>query len=166
MKWIGILLLFLSSGGMGLYASQRLQNDVRRTEKLIALTEECSAYIRYQQPELDELIDILSTNPTYQEFHFLQSISENSNPYLMPSTIWNDAIENDTAVPLPTREILESLGQVLGTTDIEGQLSALELHRIQLQQVLSGCRERYQKQGKLYQSLGILAGCMLGVLLW
>ena len=166
MKWIGILLLFLSSSGTGIYASQNLRNDMRRTEKLIALTEECSAYIRYQQPELDELIDILSQNSAYQEFHFLRNISENKNPYLMPSAIWNEAIQNDNSVPVATREILESLGHILGTTDIEGQLSALELHRIQLQQILSGCRERYQKQGKLYQSLGILAGCMLGVLLW
>lgn len=166
MKWIGILLLFLASSGTGLYASQSLRNDVKRTENLITLTEECSAYIRYQQTELHELIDILSTNPTYQGFHFLREISENQNPYCTPSTIWSEAVQNDTAIPVKTREILESLGHILGTTDVNGQLSALELHRTQLQQTLSDYRERYQKQGKLYQSLGILTGCMLGVLLW
>lgn len=166
MKFIGILLLFLASSGAGLYASQSLRNDVRRTETLIALTEECSAYIRYQQPELDELIRILAQNSMYRDFAFLQNFCEQLNPCSEPSFVWCQAVRNDNAVPVQTKEILDSLGHVLGTTDVDGQLSALEMHRTQLQQALSICRERYQKQGKLYQSLGILTGCMLGIFLW
>ena len=62
------------------------------------------------------------------------------------------------------KEVLLELGEELGTTDLEGQLSALSQAHIQLQRFQDTYRVTYQKKGKLYRSLGLLAGLLLAVL--
>lgn len=58
------------------------------------------------------------------------------------------------------------LGEILGSTSLQGQLDQLNLlqKRLQLQQ--DAAAERYQTSGKLYQSLGLMGGLALVIILW
>lgn len=165
MKLTGILCIVLACAGAGAYASGRLRREVTAFEQLISLTESCAAYIRCQSPELDELMRTLAEQPSFGRFHFLKTVSEELSPGIPPSMIWNSAVCSDSSVPKSAKEILCSLGTVLGTTDTPGQLSAIELHCHRLQRAAEESRERSERQGKLYRSLGLLGGAMLAVLL-
>ncbi len=165
MRLLGLLCIVLACTGAGLYASAKLKRDARSMERLIALTEDCAALIRCQTPELDELLERLAAHPNYRCFAFLHEISTKLSPTAPPGMLWQRAVRADAAVPAQARDILCSLGNVLGTTDVDGQLAALELHRTQLRAMARESRERSTRQGKLYRSLGLLGGMMLAVLL-
>ena len=66
----------------------------------------------------------------------------------------------------PDRAIsLEELGEVLGRYDGDGQREALAHTRAELSRALEQAREAREKQGRMYQVLGITAGAFLVILL-
>ncbi len=165
MKLLGLFCILLACTGAGLYASARLKRETRAAELLMAWTEDCAACIRCQNTELRELLGQMAVHPNYSRFGFLKAVSEGLSPGTPPQEVWQRAVRSDPAVPARVQEILCSLGNVLGTTDTQGQLAALELHRIQLRAAAGESRERYTVQGKLYRSLGLLGGAAAVVLL-
>lgn len=164
MKLAGILCLVLACAGAGCYAAGRLRREVSAFEQLIRLTESAAAYIRCQAPELEDLLRLLSAE-CGGSFRFLAEVSEELGPDVPPAAVWRNAVRRDPVVPGAAREILYSLGEVLGTTDIPGQLSAIALHRSRLERAAADSRERCARQGKLYRALGLLGGAMTAVLL-
>ena len=60
---------------------------------------------------------------------------------------------------------LEELGEVLGRYDGDGQREALAHTRAELSRALEQAREAREKQGRMYQVLGITAGAFLVILL-
>ncbi len=164
MKLLGILLIAGACTGIGFLAEQRLRQETRAIEQLIVLLESTAAYIRCQSPELCDLL-LLLEGDCGGAFGFLHEVGEGLQPGISPSTLWSDAVKRDTSVPKAAREILCSLGSVLGTTDKAGQLSAIALHRERLLQAAGESRERTLRQGRLYRSLGMLGGAMAAVLL-
>ena len=163
MRLLGILLVAAACAGAGFLAAARLRRETIALERLILLTESASAYIRCQSPELADLLQLLADD--CGEFRFLTEIAAKLRPGVPPSALWREAVERDTAVPEAAKDILCSLGEVLGTTDKAGQLSALALHRERLLRAAGESRDRSLRQGKLYRSLGLLGGAMAVVLL-
>lgn len=162
MKLAGILCLVLACAGAGMYAARRLKREVAAFEQLIGLTEQCAAMIRCQSPELSELLRQLGE---MGQFRFPDMVRRGLSPGTPPGALWRSAVWNDSTVPKAAREMICSLGEVLGTTDVSGQLSAIALHRERLERAAEESRERCLRQGKLYQSLGLLGGALVAVLL-
>ena len=63
------------------------------------------------------------------------------------------------------RQILESLGGILGRYDGEGQAQALSLARAQLEQCLEAATAERARMGKVYGALGLAAGAFLVIVL-
>ncbi len=162
MKLVGLLCLVLACAGAGVYAAGRLKREVTAFEQLISLTEQCAAVIRCQSPELPELLRQLGD---MGQFHFPDVVRRGLSPGKPPVELWHNAVWSDSAVPKAARETICSLGEVLGTTDVSGQLSAIALHRERLERAAAESRERCLRQGKLYRSLGLLGGALVAVLL-
>lgn len=63
------------------------------------------------------------------------------------------------------REILSSLGTFLGSSDRDNQLKNLQLCQKRLEENLSAAKENRKTNGRLYQSLGVLGGLFLAIVL-
>ncbi len=165
MKWLGIICLFLMSTGIGLYASRQMRTRLKQTEQLVALLNDFSAHIRYQCTPLEELLYLFAKHPNYCDFSFLEQVSEGFSAETPPCTLWKNAVDADTAIVPKAKEILGTLGNVLGTTDMQGQLATLELHRGRMELLVIELKESCYKKGELYSRLGVLLGAMLAVML-
>ena len=64
------------------------------------------------------------------------------------------------------RELVWSLGGRLGYLDREMQLRQLELCEEETRRRLEDLRKEMPDKKKIYQSLGVLGGILLAVLLW
>lgn len=60
--------------------------------------------------------------------------------------------------------ILLAFGAALGTTDTQGQQSICALHCKMLEQNLTAARENQKRHGKLYTTLGVIAGLAVVIL--
>ncbi len=160
-----MLLLFCACSGAGFYAAHKLRSQAAHTEQLAALLGEFMTYIRYQCLPLEELLQLFAEHPNYSAFTFLSRTSREFCTAEPPGTIWHAAVEKDDAVVPQAKEILYTLGHALGTTDAEGQLAALTMHRAQMEALAADMKEGSHKKGTLYCQLGVLAGAMLALLL-
>lgn len=112
-----------------------------------------------------ETIEQISRNPDYKDFDFIAEIVELSDDNYNIHEIWEQSVEKSLILGKDEAEIMLSFGNMLGTSDISGQLSSIEIYKKRLEFLLSGLRKDYESKGKMYRSLGLLLGIMTGIVL-
>lgn len=91
--------------------------------------------------------------------------TENGAPF---SCAWRESIENDDELCRLLRSsvsYLARLGEDLGTTDLEGQLSCLTYYENIFQKELKEREEQNKKYSKLYPVLGTVLGIWAAILI-
>ncbi len=78
---------------------------------------------------------------------------------------WREAL-GEEGIEEEEREILLSLGPVLGTSPGEDQLRHLHLARERLSSLQHRLEEKLRREARLYRYLGFLGGCALALLFW
>ena len=63
------------------------------------------------------------------------------------------------------KDILKNLGKLLGKTDIEGQLSEIELTSSFLDSQIKKAEQERERNGKLYKTLGVITGIGIVIVL-
>lgn len=163
MKLFGCLLIAAVCGTGGMLAAQRLSQRVMQLRLLIQLLNDMMNLLRYTLPTVGDLLLTLAAQPCYQTLFFLTDAAETPSHAPFPDC-WQRALELH---PLPQEEqtILLQVGNTLGSTDLDGQLSALSLCREQLQSLLLRAEAGQQSRSTLYRSMGLLTGLFLVILL-
>jgi stage III sporulation protein AB len=127
-----------------------------REESLRELTRvfsEMALLIRYRALPVKELFTELS------RYEFIRRISESGREN------WMTVTDELTELEEPERSVVKSIGLSLGASDIDGQLSMLEVNARLLAKYGDEAHEQYMKKGKLYRSFGILAGLFAAILM-
>lgn len=79
---------------------------------------------------------------------------------------WEYAVQNSkTSLHKEDLKIIENLKKLLGKTNIEGQLSEIELIQKFLDEQILIAEEEQRRNEKLYRSLGIIAGIAIVIIL-
>ena len=152
---------------MGITFSKRLNDRVKILILMRQMLEELSIQIRFQALTVFELLQSLCGNIQLQELVFLNNVQENILPNISFYEAWIKGIDEWNNSPLRTEDIsfLKNVGATLGNSDIEGQLSTLELHKENLERLLESAIIERDKKSKLYRSLGILSGTFISIML-
>lgn len=83
------------------------------------------------------------------------------------SAVWTKAVETSTEpLDLSERRLLASVGDILGTSDLDTQLGQLNLLIEQLDSILDTARISCEKNRRLSTTLGCLLGLSLAVILF
>ncbi len=163
MKLLGCLLLLTMCIGSGMYAASRLQARTRRLQLLVQLINDMMQELRYTLPTVDVLTAHLQAQPCYQSLDFLAAFDDTSPAQSFPER-FAVAVASANYSPEET-DILQQVGATLGSTDLDGQLSALTLCKSRLENLLTQSTERLRSHGNLYRSMGVLCGLFLVILL-
>lgn len=81
---------------------------------------------------------------------------------------WNESIEKNwfnTHLQSEDKEILLSLGNNLGTYDIQNQTESIKMITSQLEVQEKNAEEEIKKSSKMYKSLGVLGGLAISIVL-
>ena len=82
------------------------------------------------------------------------------------SDSWNESVEEYSGyIKKEDREVLKMLSKMLGTTDLEGQVSQIEVTESFLDEQIRQAQEEKNKNEKLYQKLGITIGMAIVIIL-
>ena len=169
MKTAGIILILFSGTGLGLCKSMELTARLKILEKLAQLLLLLKGEIRCTGATLeDAFLDAAAKMPgEYRLF-----LKETAGWLQQRSGITFDEIFRECAVRLlhrlseEERESFLSLGEKLGYLDREMQVAQLTLLEEELGYRIKTLKSAMPKQQKTYQSMGILGGILLAVLLW
>ncbi|MEG0615729.1 MAG: stage III sporulation protein AB, partial [Oscillospiraceae bacterium] len=157
LKIIGALLVTVMTTSIGIFLSKSLNERVKKLALIRQALEEISIQIRFKALTVFELLDELTKNPAFGELSFLK-IAE-SSPHNIPfSETWRNSLNDwkENSLKKEDIDLITDIGTNLGCTDIEGQLSTLELQKTKIEFLHKTALEEYQKKSKLYKSLGLL----------
>ena len=144
-----------------------LSARLRKLEDCICLLGEMSGRLRYLQPSVHSLVVSLASQQRFEELSFLKECARLMGEGGCFSASWRTALKGKShALGEEESAILASLGDVLGRSDLESQLLAIALVRDQLEQRISGAREKARTQGSLYRSMGLLGGVAAAIILF
>ncbi len=155
------LAVFASSMAFGLWKSSQLRKRALLLSQLKQLTEELAAAIRYTAPTLDELSE--SCGGIFGEL-----LKDARSDTADIKSAWKAAallLGELSYTEKSEAELMQKLGQKLGTCDTEGQLSMLSLYRDKLKRLSEEAEENAQVRGKLFRSVGTLLGAGAAILI-
>lgn len=164
-KGILFILIFLSSTYIGMLISSKYKNRVNDLKEFKSVLNIMDTKIKYTYEPIGDICqEIYQMNDT----NIGRMFKEVSN-LLKTKTIteaWNIAIDKyGNNFSKEDKNIIKSLGKMLGKTDINGQVSQIEqLNEFLYSQIEKSEKER-QKNEKLYKSLGMVIGIAIIIIL-
>lgn len=168
-KLAGCILILFSTSGIGfLYAGEL----VRRQEDLCALKTmaiHLRGEIRYAMTALPEAVEHVAKRHDGRLKPFLTEISKRLSERNGESMvqIWTDCEEKLKVTSLTKKDklSLHQLGESLGYLDKEMQLATIDLFLSQTEEAIIELAKVAKERKRLYQSLGILSGAFLIILI-
>ncbi len=141
---------------------------MRELEASIVMIEELSLQIRYRALPVYELACALESSKGLEPLRFIGTLSEHIENERDFSIAWSNAIDSSkdqTSLKEDDIKILISVGNELGKSDIDGQISTLSLYRDMLSRSLKSAIEEKHNKGKMYRNLGALIGVGIAIIL-
>ena len=165
LKYIGLIFIIAVTSFIGNYFSSALKIRLLNLKKVNYLIDEIIILIRFKAATVYEITEHLTDNDKFSSFSFLRKISAEKNNSFQQN--WCTALKANPPCSLKASdiEILENIGRKLGTSDTEGQISMLNLQRIELETLISAVETDCEQKSKLYRSLGVLSGAFISVML-
>lgn len=165
LKIVGITVIISVTSFVGNFFSSALKNRLLNLKKLNYLIDEIIILLRFKSATVYEIVSHLSNDERFGCFLFLRNIVPESGVTFRQS--WCGAITQNPPDNFSKNDIdlLYDIGKQLGTSDIDGQLSTLNLQQSELQSLILSAETDYLKKAKLYCSLGVLSGAFISIML-
>jgi len=170
MKIVGCVLVLVSSTGMGFYFSNEMRcriEDLKELKKLIGLLR---GDIRYSSTPLPEAINSIHRRHSGCFQSFFNYVSEKLNE-LSGHTfleIWKTAVETElgsTSLTKKDKLHLMSFGENLGYLDKDMQMNTIDLYINQLEEVIVDLTKTVKEKSYMYNTLGIMAGIFITIIM-
>lgn len=143
-----------------------LSKRVITLEYVIRLYQFMHDRLKYMRPSIDSLVNQAASAEEFAKLGFLAECGEKMRTGESFSESWRESVSrNANALGKQSAAIVADLSGILGRSDLESQLAALEYGKSMLETRLVEAREYASRHGRLYRTLGVLAGLGLAVLI-
>lgn len=164
-KYIGILLVFLVTFGIGYLWSKRYSERVEELKELQTALNLLETKIKFTYEPLPEIFSQMGEMLKGRLGELFQHIA-----VLVKKTTVEEAVQSAIeTTPLNLKEedkkIIKDLSKVLGKTAKEGQVSQIELSLTFLSSQLKKAEKEELKNVKLYKTLGATVGMAFAIIL-
>ena len=171
LKTAGIFLILAAGTGLGYTKSKELTERERNLRAFMQSAAYLQGAVRCGNAGLSEAFRETGKRMegVYREFLFEAADRMEETRGLTFEEIYRETADRcfpSQAFSIRERAIIYGIGEKLGCFDREMQLRQLEGVEKELSQALMELRKELPQRKKLCQSLGILGGILLGVLLW
>lgn len=170
-KSVGVLLILISCAGMGFGQSFRLTGRLRTLEMLLRVTNLLKGEIRFGNASIHDAFAGAAGKAGGEYGVFLKTVSEKANGSRKGAfeNIYRECARDfikKLGIEKEEEELFYSLGSHLGYLDLEMQLKELMLYENEVIRCTEELRREMPAKKKVYESLGILGGILLAVLIW
>jgi|GEM_PF-3538859 Stage III sporulation protein AB (spore_III_AB). len=160
-KLVASIFVLCSGVGFGFYSSFKLSDEENIVAAGISMLEGISSQIRYSAAPCDEIIRHLAKD---------KSIADK----LMFLTECSALLEHGVSYPRAIEESLKDdkhhdsfiMLSELGASDADHSLGVISIMSEKLKTELADTREKKNKYGKMYKTLGALGGAAVVIFIW
>ena len=166
-KYIGLITIFVISAYIGMLYSRSLSNRVKDLEEMKNAINLFKAKIKFTYEPIPEVF----TEIARELKENIAEIFIDAKDYMsddIASNAWKKAIANTRKITSFNDEdiqIIANLSKMLGNTDLEGQISMIELTESLINKQIENARLQELKNGKLYKTLGLGVGLSIAIIL-
>ena len=157
-------IMFTAAGAMcGVHFSEKLRSERELCRSMTALIIRCSSLIRALGLDVYRLSRELRDGG-FESLSFIDKLPEEYSYGVTFSQAWKNAVDTQS-MGSEARGLLIRLGNILGTSDIDGQVAALSVLQEESEELSTRCGQAYITKSRLYRSAGALFGIMLGIII-
>ena len=164
-KYFILFLILVSSTLIGKFLSKKYVYRLEELEDIKNALNILKTKIKFTYEPIPEVFEEISqnTNKNIGNIFILakEEMKENS-----ASKAWEIAVEKtECNLKKEDKKILKTLSKLLGQTDVEGQISQIEITEEFLEGQLKEAEEERRKNEKLYTRLGTVMGLTIVIIL-
>lgn len=164
-KILMLILIFGTSSTIGIMFSKKYSNRVKTLKELNSALNIFLTKIKYTYEPIPDIFAQISQN-SYKNVSNLFYESSKKMKTIEAGNAWIKAIEEcNLEINEEDKIILKGLSKMLGKTNLEGQVSEIELTRSFLKKQIESAEQEKQKNEKLYKTLGMTIGLAIVILL-
>ena len=165
-KYILILMIFSISILIGNSMANKYKGRVLELKEFKSALNLLKAKIRYTYEPIPEIFSEIA-NKFENNVGDVFRISKEKMVGNTAGSVWESVIEEYSFVNISKedRKILKGLGQLLGKTDKNGQISEIELTEQFLDKQIEQAESERTKNEKLYKTLGGIVGAAIVIIL-
>jgi len=157
--------IFLSSSMIGILLSKKYSNRVKELQEFQNALNIFKTKIRYTAEPIPEIFIEISSNMNSNIGSIFKAASNNMK-LVTAGEAWNLALNTEVLnIDDEDKNILKNLSKLLGKTDIEGQISQIELTSTFLDEQISKAEREKNKSEKMYRTLGVILGVAIVIIL-
>ncbi|MBE5880875.1 MAG: hypothetical protein E7289_00985 [Lachnospiraceae bacterium] len=169
MKWLGFLLVLAGTGGVGFSLVGEYSMRIRVLGQVRDMMHYINDLVVCEYASLPEAFRRSADRMEAPFSDFLKKVAEQMDAFSGEdvSFLWknNAAMLKDTMNKKDYREFLDCMQQT-GFSDAKGQSRALKAYEQRLELLLHRLSEQKEEKCKLYQTLGIMSGVFVCILLF
>lgn len=146
--------------------SEMLKKRHNYLKLVMLMLEETSVLIRFKACTVFEIASSLQNDARFKELEFLDKIDVNSTD-LKFSELWSNAVNevNISYLKKKDLECLLAIGNNLGNSDIEGQLSNILLEKEEIKFQINEAETEENTKSKMFRTLGVLSGAFISLII-
>ena len=164
-KYILLIVIFSLSTAIGMMISKMYENRVIELKEFKNILNIIKTKIKFTYEPLAEIFTQISKDNTTKVEEIFAKMANQLN-YSQVKTVWENCIqEADISIKQEDKDILKKLGKLLGQTDVEGQISEIEVIESFLDVHIDKAEEEKKKNQKMYKTLGVTIGLIFVIIL-
>ncbi len=164
-KYILLISIFSLSTAIGILVSKMYENRVLELKEFKNVLNIIKTKIKFTYEPLAEIFKQISKDNSTKVEKIFNNIAKKME-FIQVKSAWENSIqEADISINQEDKDILKKLGKLLGQTDVEGQVSEIEVTETFLDMQIEKAEEERKKNQKLYKTLGIIAGLVFVIIL-
>ena len=165
-KYILLLAIFALSTAIGFFIAKSYKNRVVELKEFKNILNIMKTKIKFTYEPLAEIFKQISKD-NESEVEKIFGQMANQITYYQAKDVWENCIQDaDISIKQEDKDILKKLGKLLGQTDIEGQISEIEVIENFLDMQIENAEDERKKNQKMYKTLGIVAGLVFVIILF
>ena len=160
-----LISIFLSSLYIGILISKKYANREKELIEILNALNMLEAKIKFTYDPLQDIFETIAKTLNNNIGAIFEKSKKNIKE-LGAGQAWNKAIdETNTDLLEEDKTILKGLGRLIGKTDIQGQISELELLKEFIKKQANEAKREREKNEKMYKTLGGIIGIAIVIII-
>jgi len=157
--------IFLSSSMIGILLSKKYSSRVKELQEFKNALNIFKTKIRFTCEPIPEIFTEISGSIN-SNIGSIFKMASNNMKLVTAGEAWNSALDTEVLnIDDEDKSILKNLSKLLGKTDVEGQISQIELTSTFLNEQISKAEREKNKSEKMYRTLGVILGLAIVIIL-
>lgn len=161
-KYASLFGIIVISSYLGIYKSKEYENRVKELRKFKSALIMFKSKLEFTYEPIKSIFEDISKVIYKNENNIFEKVVKNKNDIY---TSWKEAVQNENAFTKEDIEIIETIGKLLGKTDIDGQVSEINLGINLVERQIEIAENEKNKNVKLYKTMGIVCGIGICIIL-